>query len=459
MGTYYRFLPNVFFVKGGRFGAIYNCNDGVVYWINEEGRNNIEQNLEDAEFWDQLLDLGLVEQASSPAALPDLPKDDSPSLKFAWFELNGKDCNESCQHCYADSMPPTKRRALGLPALEESYTRKLSFSEWKLLITQAYELGARSCQFIGGEPTLYSVRGEGDWLDLCQHARDIGFEMIEVYTNATMLTEPKILKMKELGLNVAVSLYSYDEAVHDDITNTPGSHRMTMKNLALLKKHGLKVRIGIIMMRPNEATTKQTIELVDSMGFEGGSRVDPLRPKGRGDRPWLFPSLEATALHGIMLEPNFTASRSMLAQYSTSHSCVGGKVTIVEDGSLLSCIFADRTNPSSSVITLEDKVSLSDGLSRQGLQSRWNHTKDQVEVCSRCEYRYGCFDCLELDLVNGGKAPYRCSYNPDTGQWAEGLWRLDKEGNPFYDEQYGPALQLVAAEKAAKFEEPLMQGH
>ena len=76
-------------------------------------------------------------------------------------------------------------------------------------------------------------------------------------------------------------------------------------------------------------------------------------------------------------------------------------------------------------------------------------------VCQDCEYRYVCFDCRPLSegYAKGQSdylhAPYpRCSYNPYTGEWGQGLWRMNGEG-PYYDRSYAPVIQKVLAEDGA----------
>lgn len=52
----------------------------------------------------------------------------------------------------------------------------------------------------------------------------------------------------------------------------------------------------------------------------------------------------------------------------------------------------------------------------------WTITKDKIECCKKCEFRYCCFDCREIARLKGknlySKNPY-CSYNPNKGIWDE----------------------------------------
>ena len=82
------------------------------------------------------------------------------------------------------------------------------------------------------------------------------------------------------------------------------------------------------------------------------------------------------------------------------------------------------------------------------VQDIWKITKDDVLVCQDCEYRYVCFDCRPLSegAANGKgdykSAPYpRCTYDPYEGNWNNGLWKLDDNGKPFYEESLKPVIE------------------
>ena len=353
-------------------------------------------------------------------------------------------------------MPPAYRKAIGIPtggfipmeqvADDKKEVKKISFEKWKELINDSYSLGCRRCQFIGGEPMLYRGENGETVFDLAEYAKDTGFEFIEIFTNATMLTKEKVQRIKELGLSVAVSLYSSDEKTHESVTKTPGSFRKTTEALKLLKEEGIPTRVEIVLMRPNEKTIKETLQYVEEMGFSH-RQPDVLRPKGRGDNPTIMPSKESAVQYGLMTSPNFVADRNTLSRYLSGHSCLLGKLTITDNGDVLPCIFS-RNLAVGNVLS----ASLHEVVVGQKLETIWRSTKDDVLVCQDCEYRYVCFDCRPLsEGVNQGKgeyltAPYpRCTYNPYNGEWAKGVWRVDENGKPYYDETLGPIIQEVLA--------------
>lgn len=454
----YTFKDGVFFVPGVLRGAIYDLNSSNVYSINQSACNILTGTTESPEFWKKLESMNLVakEKSDGKRMLPELLQ--NPSLQFVWFEIISDDCNESCIHCYAECMPPTYRKAMGFPTekgkvndLGQESDKKISFERWKQLIDESYSLGCRRCQFIGGEPLLYRGEDKETVFDLAEHAKAVGFEFIEIFTNATLLTLEKVQKIKALGLNVAVSLYSNNESVHDSITKTPGSYRKTTEALRLLQEYGIPDRVETVLMRPNEETIKETQKFVEGMGFSH-KQPDVLRPKGRGDDPLIMPTKESVVKYSLMLSPSFTITRDILSRNISGHSCLMGKITITDNGDVLPCIFSRNL-----AVGNVQETTLREIVSGQKLETIWRSTKDNVLVCQDCEYKYACFDCRPLsEGVNQGRgnyltAPYpRCTYNPYSGEWAGGVWRVDKNEKPYYDETLKPVIEDIVSEGGDK---------
>jgi radical SAM protein with 4Fe4S-binding SPASM domain len=347
-------------------------------------------------------------------------------------------------------MPPSFRKTLSDgddTTHPKTIGAKLNAVDWHELIKKSFDLGCRRCQFIGGEPFLYKD-GDITVLDLAEFAVELGYEHVEIFTNATLLTDKKIERIGTAGIKIAVSLYSADPDVHDSITQLPGSHKKTIGSLRKLKKAGIQTRVETVAMRQNQHTLVDTQVLIKDIGFIPRS-PDPLRPKGRGDNPAIKPSGEMIATYGIKLKPNFKAYQSIVDHYSSSHSCLAGKITITDNGDVLPCIFS-RTHVIGNVVDSDlETILLSEAVKRI-----WQTTKDDVLVCRDCEYRYVCFDCRPLsEAASEGKASYfeapppRCSYNPYTGEWAAGVWKVDSDGNPYYDRSAKGTLLLALENK------------
>lgn len=185
-------------------------------------------------------------------------------LDFLWLEVTSV-CNLECTHCYAESGPRKKE------------VKSLGLEDYKAVLTSARMLGCKRVQFIGGEPTLFS-----GLKSLIEHARTIGFEFIEVYSNATKISPELISCFEKQGVFVAVSLYARDEKIHDSITQKAGSHKNTVATIKQLQAANIPLRAGIVVMDENKHCVGDTVDFAKSLGITSVG-TDHIRKIGRGD--------------------------------------------------------------------------------------------------------------------------------------------------------------------------------
>jgi radical SAM protein with 4Fe4S-binding SPASM domain len=315
-------------------------------------------------------------------------------LEFLWLELTER-CNLNCVHCYAGSGPGLKDGPLDT----DGYRR---------LLREAHASGCRSVQFTGGEATLHP----GFW-SLVDEARALGYERIEVYTNATLLGPERIELLRQRGVSVAVSFYSHRSEVHEAITRVPGSFQRTLEAIRGLSAAGVPVRVGLIRMRPNQGDIDSAIELLVSLGVAREAiRVDSVRPAGRGCGDSLVPVETPAVVRG----PLGGAAIEVRPDGSLGcQTCWSGKLCVAPSGDVYPCIFS-RELASGNVL----EQPLPAVLAGAALQDLWSIDKAQIPVCRDCEFRYGCFDCRALAYTQSGQIrskPPSCSYDPYTGVW------------------------------------------
>ena len=189
--------------------------------------------------------------------------DISAGLHFLWLEITAK-CNLYCSHCYADSGP------------EEDLHGNMTGDDWMRVLDEASDLGCRSVQFIGGEPTLHPRLD-----DLVDHANHRGFEFIEVYTNATRLGRNLVGCFQRSHVRIATSFYSDDPAVHEEITQGKESWQRTVSGIETALAAGLPVRVGVVETGRNAGHGPRTIEFLKKLGVRE-IRLDRERGVGRG---------------------------------------------------------------------------------------------------------------------------------------------------------------------------------
>lgn len=184
-------------------------------------------------------------------------------LDFLWLELTSL-CNLECVHCYAESGPYVTK------------ADDVSPDRYAELIVEAAALGCRKIQFIGGEPTLHPALPH-----LIELASREEYSFIEVYTNATRISDSLLSQFVRHKVAVAVSIYADDPMVHDAVTRHHGSHTATVGTLGRLVAAGLQVRAGIIVMDQNRERVTETTEFVRGLGIQNVG-TDRIRSFGRG---------------------------------------------------------------------------------------------------------------------------------------------------------------------------------
>ncbi|MCJ7934915.1 MAG: grasp-with-spasm system SPASM domain peptide maturase [Chryseobacterium sp.] len=117
------------------------------------------------------------------------------------------------------------------------------------------------------------------------------------------------------------------------------------------------------------------------------------------------------------------------------NSCLHKKIGIDKNGNIKNCPLMPESFGNIQHHSLEDAIT------QPGFQKYWNITKDHIEVCKDCEFRYVCTDCrayTERNHCNNNglnlSKPLKCGYDPYTGEWKD--WAenpLKREVIHYYD--------------------------
>ncbi|MDO5655565.1 MAG: grasp-with-spasm system SPASM domain peptide maturase [Flavobacteriaceae bacterium] len=123
---------------------------------------------------------------------------------------------------------------------------------------------------------------------------------------------------------------------------------------------------------------------------------------------------------GIISESLFHPNLRTYLTSKSCNSCLNLKISIDQNGEIRNCPSMPQSYGNIKDTTLQE------ALNKPGFKKYWNLTKDEIEVCKDCEFRYICTDCRAyterthtnqegLDISK----PLKCGYNPYTGEWAE----------------------------------------
>ena len=109
--------------------------------------------------------------------------------------------------------------------------------------------GGEHLTLLGGEPTVRK-----DFLQILDHARDIGFGQVFMTTNGRRFADPAFtaeVASRDI-LRITVSLHGPDAAIHDAITQRPGAFNQVIAGLENLRAAGLSVDLTAVICRQNQ---------------------------------------------------------------------------------------------------------------------------------------------------------------------------------------------------------------
>ena len=111
----------------------------------------------------------------------------------------------------------------------------------------------------------------------------------------------------------------------------------------------------------------------------------------------------------------FSINVKTFTEALTHNSCLNGKISVDRHGEIRNCPSMTDTFGNIS------KLSLKEVLAHKQFKKYWKVTKDTIQVCKDCEFRYICTDCRAYveEPMNDLSKPLKCGYNPYTGKWSE----------------------------------------
>jgi len=119
---------------------------------------------------------------------------------------------------------------------------------------------------------------------------------------------------------------------------------------------------------------------------------------------------------GIIAIGNFCAPTvSTFFENKLFNGCLNRKISIDALGEIKNCPSMPESYGNIS------NTSLDNALNGTAFKNKWKITKDQIEVCKDCQFRYACTDCRAFvekpaDLYS---KPLKCGYDPYNNEWKD----------------------------------------
>lgn len=416
---YFNFNQDIILVEGSCGGLIQDLKNKKLYSVDAASKiclrqllqgKTISEVIEDTEnidenkllhYLQQLVDKKLGYFSKMWIKNEEFEKCIYDKLDTVWLELR-KSCNLKCCHCYMDSDP--KR---------DDNIKLLNLKQWEDVILQLQRFKPKRFILIGGEPLLFK-----DIEVLMEFIRNVNEEAhIILYSNLTLLTNQIIESIIKNNVRVVTSVYSSNRHIHDMITNQIGSFDKTIVGIKKLRSNGIYVQANAVIMKYNVDETKSIQEFLYELTGRKG-KLDIIRDIGKG-KSNLIPDFHGEKCERIKTRPNFQGiyKKEFIKNFS-GNSCWQGKINIGCNGQISPCIMGEKLiNPKYSVFTNTIEEILEEYLQKE----LWSISRDSIEICGDCEYRYVCKDCrpIAIKTENLYERGDMCKYNPYERRWEE----------------------------------------
>lgn len=389
---YYHLNELAFVVLGYKYACIYDLLHNKLYHIDLKVVDIINEIVlknsvtkENEPFLSYFIEKGILTRENELCRrLPLLTEVyNSPRpIDFAWIEVTNV-CNLRCIHCYNEKSNLIKRI--------------LSFQEFKQIVDEVVDMGIKKVQIIGGEPFLIEKHTLFQMMDYLSPK----VESFELFTNGTLSSKEDLAYIKSHYPNahIATSLHSFIKEEHEHVTQIKDSYDKTLSNIRNAKELDIPIRyVGTLM---------SCARIGNELEFGPPSRRDFVRLSGNAN---LKLYNEDLLKKRIVTEESFQFENlKERVEIVYNESCFASHLYIGSDMEVYSCPMERRVSHGNlRGNRLKDILK----------PSILSFSKDVVEGCKDCEYRYLCIDCRP-DSITGNfyEKPWYCTYNPYDGTW------------------------------------------
>ncbi|CAM1364307.1 grasp-with-spasm system SPASM domain peptide maturase [Tenacibaculum xiamenense] len=116
---------------------------------------------------------------------------------------------------------------------------------------------------------------------------------------------------------------------------------------------------------------------------------------------------------GVINSNYFSINVKNFTESIKHNSCLNKKISIDVNGDIKNCPSMPQSFGNIKNTTLQE------ALDHRDFKKYWNLTKDVIDVCKDCEFRYVCTDCraYKENPEDDYSKPLKCGYSPYTNKW------------------------------------------
>jgi len=198
--------------------------------------------------------------------------------------------------------------------------------------------------------------------------------------------------------------------------------------------------LEVIIKDDNKTSDQDLINIVNkfkktrslTLHTSNQNRIIQSEAYGRGIVVSIKQKISSEIHCGIIHHNYFNTRIESFTEAKNFNSCLFKKISIDTKGNIKNCPSMSEEFGKVEDFTIERVLT-------PNFKKYWGVTKDQVEVCKDCEFRYICTDCrayVEDPDNDEYSKPLKCGYNPYTNEWQE--WStnsLKQKGIEYYNMQ------------------------
>lgn len=318
-------------------------------------------------------------------SVPERPE----SFQVVWLEITNA-CNLSCTHCYADSSPSASRKG------------ELTVDQWKTVIDKFIDYGTRTITLIGGEPLIAREKVE----HVIRHARSRDANVqLGIFSNLTLMPRDEnwIELLRDCNVSIATSIYGMYPAAHEETTGGHNAWKKTVEAIEILAQAGMPPFVGVYANHAGGENYETIAQWLRELGVTRFNITAPSQV-GRGIQlQWKKP-IRRNTLPQVKHFADHDPIRNAVV-----HNCFFDHITVKPDGFVLPCIMTRKTQGLNIF-----EHSIGEYLDSELYRHTAYTTKEAVEGCRECEFRYGCFDCRPDAIGRSGDwySKPHCGYDP-----------------------------------------------
>lgn len=399
------------YIYGEKFGCIYNMNthemisvESPLKDIIEKAQQNKPLLLEDENILSELVKKGYGTFYDKPNFIESFHYGPNSAIKTmvqpnirisrCYIQVSNE-CDLNC--CFCNESDGANRRT----SCKKWNNKKveITIEKWSSIIQQLQKLGCEEICFIGGNPFLDLEKMS----DIVKLAIEIGIEKFSVYSHETNINCEILSFLKKYHFTFIGTILSMQEHNYKKITGSK-KWRNTIKDIKRLKENQVNFIANLIVGNFNEDEIEDIVKTLRENHIV--FRLSPIY-----DKPDNKYSSERHK--ELMYEKKYdfcSVTKESISFLEEYNSCLYGQISINLSGDITPCPMMN-----SYVIGNIDSNNVSQIVNSDEYQKLIHLSRNEIDGCNTCAYRFNCFDCRAIEYAATGKITGElfCKYKED----------------------------------------------